>query len=883
VKVLVVSNGYPPRGRFGTEFYTHALVVGLRARGHAVEVLHPVRGSGRPRYTLECALEDGVPLHLLHNDGDPRRSFASSYRDDEVERVFDELLAELAPDVVHFVHLLWGLSVRLPGLARARGVRTVATVTDYGLLCHRGQMFDHRLERCGGPHPADVCARCIRTPSPYDAAPAKLAVKRLAVRALAAVGGLGRVVCTPDVAAREGEVRDALAALDVVLAPSAAMEQAFASAGAPSDRLWPLVYAFDEAPYAAVRGTPAGDTVALGFLGQFAPHKGLGVLLDAVRRLESGPDLGRPWEVRLYGAAPGGRHAHYAQAVLDRFPGARVVRPGSFSPEEAPAVLAQLAAVVVPSLWDENAPLVTLQARAAGVPVVASDTTGIRGVIEDGRHGLLVPPGDAAALADALARVVRGELGPLAEPGLPLPFDRHLARVERAYGAGDAADAGDPPLAVGMIAQGWFPDAGGVESHTRDLARQLRERGHRVRALCLDYRPGRVPFSTEVTEVEGVEVTRVAYLYHDHDSLARLVHHPELEAVVERWLDAGACDAVHVHHLTGFGLGVLGRLADRGVPTVVTLHDYWALCPRGQMLRPDRAVCERPVPETCAACLGATWPHLLPSSGGGTTGPAGEELRADAEATAARTDYALRQLARATRLLAPSRAAREVYRRAGFDADRIEVCENGIEVARLAAEVARLRADRDGRDDGRVRLGVLGSVLPSKGVLELARAFQRADADGLTLEIHGSRPPYHGDGSYVEELERLAAEDPRVTLHGPYRHDELAAILAGLDGVAAPSRWAEVYGLTVREARAAGLPVLVSDAGDLAAVADGGATGEVVAANDAEAWIAALRRFATDADARAAWAMHPVTPRSSAEMALQVEGALRDAVRDVRG
>ena len=37
-------------------------------------------------------------------------------------------------------------------------------------------------------------------------------------------------------------------------------------------------------------------------------------------------------------------------------------------------------------------------------------------------------------------------------------------------------------LDIGLIAHGWFPDVGGVQSHMRDLARELRSRGHRVHA-----------------------------------------------------------------------------------------------------------------------------------------------------------------------------------------------------------------------------------------------------------------------------------------------------------------------------------------------------------------------------------------------------------------
>jgi glycosyltransferase involved in cell wall biosynthesis len=216
------------------------------------------------------------------------------------------------------------------------------------------------------------------------------------------------------------------------------------------------------------------------------------------------------------------------------------------------------------------------------------------------------------------------------------------------------------------------------------------------------------------------------------------------------------------------------------------------------------------------------------------------------------------------------------FARAGLAADSIQVVENGVDVEELRRAVAELRPRHTARAG--LRLGVLGTVLPSKGALELARAVLASRVEGLTLEIHGALPSYHGDGRYVEELCALAAREPAIRVHGPFDHARLAEILAGLDGVAAPSRWNEVYGLTVREARAAGLPVLVSDAGALPGVVEDGAAGLVVPAEDPSAWVAALRRFADPCE-RAAWAGHTRAPRSARAMALQLERAYCDLLR----
>ncbi len=67
---------------------------------------------------------------------------------------------------------------------------------------------------------------------------------------------------------------------------------------------------------------------------------------------------------------------------------------------------ARCAIGVVPSVWDEPCPTVALEAMSCGRPVVASRVGGLPDLVPDGVAGLLVPPRDEAALADALARIL---------------------------------------------------------------------------------------------------------------------------------------------------------------------------------------------------------------------------------------------------------------------------------------------------------------------------------------------------------------------------------------------------------------------------------------------------------------------------------------------
>ncbi|MEZ5976964.1 MAG: glycosyltransferase [Planctomycetota bacterium] len=417
----------------------------------------------------------------------------------------------------------------------------------------------------------------------------------------------------------------------------------------------------------------------------------------------------------------------------------------------------------------------------------------------------------------------------------------------------------DTTLDVGFLATGWVPDRGGIPSHTDDLARALAARGHRVAVLCLDTTPGLEPFGVRESTVKGVRVRRVAYGYGDHEKLMDLMVHLRLSDVVLGWLAETPCDVVHVHHVTGFGGSAIRAVHEVGQPLVVTLHDYWLLDPRGQLFSPERGPLDPSALGRLAEELQATWPHLF----AGHALDDVQRFRAEALGVLTSPDA----------VLTPSAAARAVFERAGVPEGRIRVVENGVAAKSIATHVAALRQRRKPREA--VVLGVLGSVLPSKGVVELAEAVADAEIANLVLRVHGDLVPYHG---YVEHLARLgaiAAKCPAVELAGPFERSDVAHVLAELDGVAAPSLWEEVYGLSVREARAAGLPVLVSDAGGLpATVEDGG--GLVVPRGDREAWIAALRRFA--GAERETWATAPAKVRTVEDAAAEIESVYRDAI-----
>jgi phosphatidylinositol alpha-mannosyltransferase len=129
---------------------------------------------------------------------------------------------------------------------------------------------------------------------------------------------------------------------------------------------------------------PCGGPLRLVFVGAAVERKGLPVLLAAFEALRAAV----PAELTVIGAE------------IEPQPGVRVL--GRVDDERKHAELAAADLLVAPSLGGESFGMVLTEAFAAGTPVVASDIAGYRSVVRDRIDGLLVPPGDATALAETL-------------------------------------------------------------------------------------------------------------------------------------------------------------------------------------------------------------------------------------------------------------------------------------------------------------------------------------------------------------------------------------------------------------------------------------------------------------------------------------------------
>ena len=132
------------------------------------------------------------------------------------------------------------------------------------------------------------------------------------------------------------------------------------------------------------------------FVGRLTAQKALPIALDALAEVPP---------ARLVIVGDGPERAALERRAQDLGVADRVRFEGALSREEALRWLAGARAALLPSAW-ENMPHAAVEALAVGTPVVATAVGGVPEIVHDAENGVLVPPGDVRALADAMRRVL---------------------------------------------------------------------------------------------------------------------------------------------------------------------------------------------------------------------------------------------------------------------------------------------------------------------------------------------------------------------------------------------------------------------------------------------------------------------------------------------
>lgn len=365
----------------------------------------------------------------------------------------------------------------------------------------------------------------------------------------------------------------------------------------------------------------------------------------------------------------------------------------------------------------------------------------------------------------------------------------------------------------------------GTENYTLALARALLGRGHDVRVVCAgDWQTGEAYWNGVTEDIHaGITVSRL------HLNWMKAANPNQVlfdSLPVERWFDSFLAeikpDLVHVTSAHSLGVGVLRSVRRADISLVLTLMDFWFLCPRTVLLRGDGTLCEGPTSAwDCQKCLlmsshfNQRMQLIVP--------PLIQRLFWQALAHVP----ALARL-RGARGFALDMASRKANLKEGLKLPDAILTHSGtvqrlFQEAGFSERICHLRHGTDGswatRYRGKssssvIRFGYLGQITPIKGIHVLIEAFHKSGLGAnIRLDIWGD---LNSDANYVQRLGELIASSRSISLLGRFERSQLADIMAEMDVLVVPSVWYENSPLVIQEAFTAKTPVIATNLGGMA-------------------------------------------------------------------
>jgi glycosyltransferase involved in cell wall biosynthesis/MoaA/NifB/PqqE/SkfB family radical SAM enzyme len=390
MKILKVIHGYPMRYNAGSEVYSQTLCHGLAER-HEVHVFTREEDPFAPDFQVQTTSDADDPRITLHVVNNPR--LKDRYRATGIDQRFAEVLDLVEPDLVHVGHLNH-LSTSLLREASLRKLPIIYTLHDYWLMCPRGQfmqMFpedpDNLWAACDGQEDRKCAERCY---SRYFSGAAEEQEADINY-------------WTDWVKRRMQHVRDMTQLVDLFIAPARYLHDRYRDAfGLSESKLVYLDYGFAQERMGGRIRMPE-EPFTFGYIGTHIPAKGIHDLIRAFGLIRGDAKL-RIW----------GRPLGQETAALKRIAAAqpcgiaeRIEWISEYKNQEIVAdVFNRCDAIVVPSIWVENSPLVIHEAQQARVPVITADVGGMAEYVKPEFNGLLFSHRSYTSLAHQMQRFV---------------------------------------------------------------------------------------------------------------------------------------------------------------------------------------------------------------------------------------------------------------------------------------------------------------------------------------------------------------------------------------------------------------------------------------------------------------------------------------------
>jgi len=399
-KILFTMFGWNEAG--GGTILPKSIAKSLVKKGWEVVVVHTDKKNDfdPTPYKIVKKVEDGIQLYGIQNrptvfldNLNPLREI----KDDKICEIFSQILDSEKPNLVHF-HNFLGLSFEIATIAKSKGYKTAYTAHNYHLIDPNLYLFEE-MEVWNGTDFFENSHLAKDNPEMGE----------------------------------EYEQRRASALdlinnqIDFTFAVSNRQKEILTNFGANANKIAVINQISELASNCNRVSQTESKALRLGFIGAAIPRKGLHNLLIASRAFQHGEI-----EIHVHGFIP----EDYLTFIKSIPTNVRIEMHGSYSQEHIEEIASSLDLMVLPSIWEDCAPLTIAESLAMGLPVVAPKIGGFPDFVKHGFNGFLYSHNNVRELASVLVQLNqnRDVLNKVKENAyLPYKFEDYLQFVINVY------------------------------------------------------------------------------------------------------------------------------------------------------------------------------------------------------------------------------------------------------------------------------------------------------------------------------------------------------------------------------------------------------------------------------------------------------------------
>ncbi|MFQ5941174.1 MAG: glycosyltransferase family 4 protein [Nitrososphaerales archaeon] len=373
MRILFVVHQFFPVYYTGTERLVLNLAKQMQRMGHYVKVLTYAFGEtdGFRRegdFLIKEYQYQGLPVISIRHKTVPSDIHFTIF-DTSTEQLLEKIFSSEEFDIIHLSHAMRvGSIIRV---AQKKKIPIILTLTDFWMMCPRATSVTVKGELSRSPDGGLACVEKCYEETWKD-----------------------RII------SRLNEAHDIMKVVDFVAAPTYFLADRIKTEFNRDVKVVrhgiDYVY-YDIKPNENVK--QKYDNVIFGYIGTILPHKGLHIVMEALKLLKN-----ENIRVKIYGHYFDQKEYHDNLVNMTRGDD-RVVFLGQYKDEDLNEIMNEIDCILVPSIWWENSPLTALTSLAFKVPVLTTNVGGVAELVKDGVNGFNFEIGNPASLAKMMKKI----------------------------------------------------------------------------------------------------------------------------------------------------------------------------------------------------------------------------------------------------------------------------------------------------------------------------------------------------------------------------------------------------------------------------------------------------------------------------------------------